>query len=259
MKNNKYNLWTEEDMVVRGGSGKGTFDSCIPSIEYFKATSSAKSCIVICPGGGYTSKTMDYEGEEIAEFLNENGINAFVLDYRLHPDNHPAPLSDALKALSLAKSLAGELGYDKNKVGIMGFSAGGHLAASAGTMWTDEESRPDAMILAYPVITMGKYTHIGTKAALIGDSNNESIVDDLSCENRVDKRTPPAFIWHTVSDEAVPVMNSLLFANALAAKSIPFELHIYPEGEHGLGLAKDVPGACSWSKLCIDWLRNLGF
>lgn len=259
MNNKKYTLWTDEDMVVRSGSGKGTFDSCIPSIEYFKASTQAKGCVIICPGGGYSSKAMDHEGKEIAEFLNQNAIDAFILDYRVHPDNHPAPLSDALKAVSLARSLADNLGYAKDKIGIMGFSAGGHLAASAGTMWTKEESRPDALILAYPVITMAKHTEIGSKGNLIGVSSNESIIDDLSCENRVDKQTPPTFIWHTAADEIVSVMNSLLFANALTAKSIPFELHVFPDGVHGLGLAKDTPGACIWSKLCIDWLRNLGF
>ncbi|MHB1454686.1 MAG: alpha/beta hydrolase [Saccharofermentanales bacterium] len=262
----KYPLWTDDEMVTRSGSGKGTFLSCKPSMEFFPAAGSDGSaamnkggCVIVCPGGGYEGKTMDYEGEEIAVFLNGNGINAFVLDYRLSPDRHPAPLNDALRAIEIAKKLADELGYFPDKIGIMGFSAGGHLAASAGTMWTGENSRPNAMVLCYPVITMGKLTHIGTRSNLLGDSINEASIGDLSCENRVDKQTPPAFIWHTMDDEAVPVGNALLFANALTAKSIPFELHIYPHGRHGLGLAHGEPAVSTWSGLCIDWLKRLGF
>lgn len=259
METKKYMLWTQEDMVVRSGSGKGTFDSCSPSMEFFKSKTPSKGCIIVCPGGAYKDKTMSYEGRDIAEFLTDNGVNAFLLDYRLNPDIHPAPVNDALKAVARARDLSSELGYEKNKIGIMGFSAGGHLAASAGTMWTDINNRPDLMILCYPVITMGKYTHIGTKANLMGENMSDALADDLSCENRVDKQTPPAFIWHTAEDEAVPAINSLLFANALSVKNIPFELHIFPKGQHGLGLAQDVPGTRAWSGLCIEWLRGQGF
>ncbi|MHB8964066.1 MAG: alpha/beta hydrolase [Saccharofermentanales bacterium] len=262
----KYPLWTEDDMVTRSGSGKGTFLSGKPSMEFFPADGDGvpgqadrRGCVIVCPGGGYGSKTMDYEGEEIAEFLNRHGIHAFVLDYRLSPDHHPAPLNDALRAIEMAKKLSGELGYLSDKIGIMGFSAGGHLAASAGTMWTGEANRPDAMVLCYPVITMGKLTHIGSRSNLLGENINEASIGDMSCENRVDKQTPPAFIWHTADDEGVPVANALLFANALTAKSIPFELHIYPHGRHGLGLAHDEPAVGTWSSLCISWLNRLGF
>ncbi|MDD2393248.1 MAG: alpha/beta hydrolase [Eubacteriales bacterium] len=262
MEIERYQLWAEEDMVARSGSGRGTFTSCIPGMDFYPSGSgnSERGCVIVCPGGGYKYKTMSYEGRDIALFLNDNGLDAFVLDYRLAPDTHPAPLNDALRAVEMARQLAPELGYDSGKIGIMGFSAGGHLAASAGTMWNKPENRPDAMILCYPVITMGnKYTHPDSRANLMGENINESTIGDLSCENRVSKQTPPAFIWHTVSDQSVHVENSILFASALTAKSVPYEMHLFPEGRHGLGLASDVEGACEWSGLCIKWLKRMGF
>jgi len=261
MLENNYRLWSDDEMVTHGGSGKGTFLSCIPSITYFASNNESrdKGCVIVCPGGGYEIKTMGYEGEDVALFLNSHGIDAYVLDYRIKPDFHPAPLTDALRAIELARSMAEEKNYSAEKIGIMGFSAGGHLAASAGTMWTSEDNRPDALGLCYPLITMGKYGHSSSKANLIGDRMTEGLADDLSCENRVNKQTPPAFIWHTANDETLPAENVLLFAEAMSAKSIPYELHIYPDGRHGLGLAKDYPGVSSWPGLFVDWLKRLGF
>ncbi len=261
MDEKRYQLWTEEDMVVRSGSGRGTFSSCVPGMDFYPSGTSGRSkgCVIICPGGAYSSKTADYEGSEIAAFLNSKGIDAFVLDYRISPDTHPAPLNDVLKAVETARNLADELGYKSDKIAVMGFSAGGHLAASAATMWNKPANRPDAVVLCYAVITMGKYTHQETRANLIGENINDSSIGDLSCENRVNKQTPPAFLWHTAADEVVPAENALLFAGALAAKSIPFEMHIFPEGRHGLGLAKDTAGACEWSSLCAKWLKRMGF
>ena len=266
MSNAQYPLWNEDEMIVRSGSGKGTFVSCKPSMTYFPAEVGAqeapdhvRGCVIVCPGGGYGMKAMDYEGDEIASFLNQHGIHAFVLDYRVAPDSHPAPLNDALRAVEHARRLSAELGYAADHIGVLGFSAGGHLAASAGTMWTSEHNRPDAMILCYPVITMGKHTHIGSRANLLGENTNEATIGDMSIENRVDKQTPPAFLWHTADDEGVPVENTLLMAQALSAKSVPFELHVYPHGRHGLGLGSETPGVRTWSALCVDWLRRLGF
>lgn len=265
--NNTFLLWDDDEINSYGSSiGKGTFQSCLPTMKFFPANNKNKTgnhnkgCVIVCPGGGYEYKAVDHEGYEIVNFLNKNNINAFLLDYRVYPDIHPAPLTDALRAIEKARDLADKLGYNPQKIGILGFSAGGHLAASAATMWTDIKSRPDAVILAYSVITMGnKYTHQGSRSNLVGENISGQIIDDLSCENRVNKQTPPAFIWHTVSDEAVPVENSLLFADALSMKSIPFELHIFPEGPHGLGLAQTTPGVKHWPALMIDWLKRLGF
>jgi len=260
MKNKNFMLWSDAEMVSRSGSGSGTFHSCKPNMTYYPAKTPAPAgCVIVCPGGGYESKTMDYEGSLVAQMLNDNGINAFVLDYRIAPDRHPSPINDAFRAIEMAKDLAASLGYLPNKIGILGFSAGGHLAACAGTMWTNGKSRPDAIVLCYPVISMGKHTHIATRTNLLGDSVNNASISDMSCENRVDRQTPPTFLWHTANDESVPVDNSLLMATALASKAVSFEMHIYPSGTHGLGLAKESPVVSTWTGHCIDWLHGLGF
>lgn len=260
MKKKKFMLWSDSEMVARSGSGAGTFHSCTPGMTFYPATSPGPAgCVIVCPGGGYEAKTMKEEGEDVALFLNQNGIHAFVLDYRIAPDYHPSPINDAFRAIEMAKDLATTLGYRPDKVGIAGFSAGGHLAASAGTMWTNGKSRPDAVILGYPVISMGKYTHTGSRTHLLGDTVSPAAVSDMSCENRVDRQTPPTFLWHTANDEAVPVENSLLMATALSAKAVPFELHIYPKGSHGMGLATEDPIVSTWTGHCIAWLKGLGF
>lgn len=260
MSNEKFLLWHDSEMVARSGSGSGTFQSCKSSITFYPAKGNKPSgCVIVCPGGGYAMKASDYEGEDVARMFSENGINAFVLDYRVFPDLHPSPVNDAFRAIEMAKDLAPQLGYLADKIAILGFSAGGHLAACAGTMWTSGKSRPDAMILCYPVISMGKYTDIGTKTNLLGDTINSAAISDMSCENRVDRQTPPAFIWHTANDPVVPVENALLMASALSAKAVPFELHIYPKGPHGMGMAKTDPVVSSWTKHCLDWLNGLGF
>ncbi|MHB1483718.1 MAG: alpha/beta hydrolase [Saccharofermentanales bacterium] len=260
MENKKFMLWNDDEMVTRSGSGAGTFLSCKPSITFYSAgNTNPAGCVIVCPGGGYGSKTSDYEGEDVARMLNTHGIDAFVLDYRIAPDIHPAPLNDAFRAITMARDLAAELGYLSDKVGILGFSAGGHLAACAGTMWTSGKSRPDAMVLCYPVISMGKFTHIGTRSNLLGNTVNSASISDMSCENRVDRHASPAFIWHTADDEAVPVENSLMMASALSTKAIPFELHIYPKGRHGLGLAVEDPIVSTWTGHCIAWLKSQGF
>jgi len=256
----KIMLWNSDEMVTRSGSGMGTFESCSPGITYYPAKSEKSGgCIIICPGGAYMMKSTEKEGTDVAEFLNNEGFDAFVLDYRIKPDYHPSPMKDALKAIETVRRMADNFGYNPNKIAIMGFSAGGHVAASAATMWSSENSKPDAVILCYPVITMGKYANIGSKTNLFGENISQALCDDMSCENRVDKHTPPAFIWHTADDNAVSVENSLLFACALSSKSVPFELHIYPHGEHGLGLAKGVESIEKWPGLCAKWLRSLGF
>lgn len=260
MKNKNFLLWSDSEMVTRSGSGTGTFNSCKPSITFFPAkTASSAGCVIVCPGGGYELKTMKEEGTDVALMLNENGINAFVLDYRIYPDLHPSPSNDAFRAIEMARDLAPTLGYLPDKIGICGFSAGGHLAACAGTMWTSGKNRPDAVVLCYPVISMGKYTHIGSRAHLLGDSVNSAAISDMSCENRVDRQSSPTFLWHTATDEAVPVENALLMASALSSKAVPFELHIYPNGSHGLGLAIGDPVVSTWAKHCVDWLKGLGF
>ncbi len=260
MKNKNYLLWSDSEMVSRSGSGFGTFNSCKPNMTFYPAkTPEPSGCVIICPGGGYETKTMKEEGSDIALMLNDHGISAFVLDYRVYPDLHPSPSNDAFRAIEMARDLAPTLGYRSDKIAICGFSAGGHLAACAGTMWTNGKSRPDAAILCYPVISMGKCTHIGSRAHLLGDSANAAMISDMSCENRVDRQTPPMFIWHTATDADVPVENALLMANALSSKGVSFELHIYPHGPHAMFLAENDPVVSTWSKHCVAWLKGLGF
>lgn len=252
-------LWDESEKHGGASSGAGTFHSCNPSITSYPAEDGhGRGTVIVCPGGGYEFKA-DHEGEPVALWLNSIGINAYVLDYRVNPDIHPAPMMDVRRAISTARKLAPDNGASSGHVAVLGFSAGGHLAACSGTMWDSPESRPDAMVLCYPVISFGKYGHVGSRINLLGETANSASISDMSLENRVDRQTPPAFIWHTADDELVPVENSLMFASALAAKQVHFSCHVFPNGEHGLGLAGEYEKINIWTKLCADFLQTLGF
>jgi acetyl esterase/lipase len=228
-----------------------------------------RGAVIVLPGGGYEMKA-DHEGAPIARMLNEAGISAFVLDYRVSPYRHPIPLLDAQRAVRLVRSRAKEFGIRPDRIAILGFSAGGHLASTAGTHFdagnphavdpVDREScRPDAMVLCYPVVSLGEFTHEGSRNNLIGGSPTADLRNSLSNELMVGNDTPPAFIWHTADDEAVPVENSLLFAGSLSAHGIEFELHVFPHGPHGLGLAPGDPTVGKWPELCTAWLKRRGF
>lgn len=234
-------------------------------IPYLVESEEPRGAVIVCPGGAY-EHLAPHEGEPIARWANSLGYSAFVLHYRLA--QHPAPLEDAQRAVQLVRAKASEFNILPEKIAILGFSAGGHLAASAGTFFTSGDStakdpiercssRPDAMILCYPVISFGPYGHRGSMVNLLGGEPSEDLRERLSLENSVTKETPPCFIWHTADDEAVPVENSLLFARALREKKVPFALHIYPEGRHGLGLGEGLEA--SWTELCGKWLGSLGF
>lgn len=254
----------------------GNSDKDIPTLTaYFppadKATGAA---IVICPGGGYAGLAA-HEGDGYARFLNEQGIAGFVLKYRLGPNGyrHPSMLNDAARAVRLVRAKAAGWKLDSKRIGIMGSSAGGHLASTLLTHFdqgkTDasdpverESSRPDLGILCYAVITMGQFTHEGSKHNLLGNGPSAELVRELSNELQVSKETPPCFIWHTFEDKAVPVENSLQFAEALRKAGVPFDLHIYEHGPHGLGLgSRDYDPAKwhPWTKDCIFWLKARGF
>lgn len=235
-----------------------------PSVKEFKVEGS-RGAVVVCPGGGYGFKA-PHEGDPIAEMLNEASISAYVLDYRVAPCHHLAPLSDASRAIRVVRAM----GYEK--VGILGFSAGGHLTCSAATLYTagdpDAEdpierlsSRPDAFVPCYAVISFMKYPHIGSRANLLGEAlmDDQRTVRRFSAEENITPDTPPAFIWHTAADNCVPVENSLMLCAALAAKGVNSELHIFAEGEHGLGLAPELPDVARWAGLCQNWLVNQGF
>ncbi|AOZ94174.1 alpha/beta hydrolase [Paenibacillus crassostreae] len=229
----------------------------------------SSSAIIICPGGGY-HHLADHEGEPVASWLNHHGISAFVLHYRIAPHHEPAPQMDSRQAIRYVRANAEKFGVDPSRIGILGFSAGGHVAAMAGTAFDSgnpesdhlverTSSRPDLMVLCYPVITMKSFGHSGSRENLIGPSPSELLVSQYSAETHVSSETPPAFIWHTANDSAVSVENSLQFALSLSSHSISYELHIFPEGRHGLGLAKDFPAVAQWSDLCMVWLKQQGW
>jgi acetyl esterase/lipase len=221
--------------------------------------------IIVCPGGAYADLA-PHEGEPIARWANSLGYAAFVLHYRLA--RHPAPLNDAQKAIRYLRSQAKAFNIEPSQIGILGFSAGGHLAAASGVFFTPGNvasedpqarvsSRPDAMILCYPVISFGPYGHRESMINLLGENPPANLVEEFSLEKAVSSQTPPAFIWHTADDDGVPVENSLLLAKALRDHDVPFALHVFPHGRHGLGLGEGL--SADWTELCGKWLRDLGF
>lgn len=257
-------LWT-------GGApgALGSADKDIPTItpylpESEKATGAA---VVICPGGGY-GHLAEHEGKDYALWLKEQGVAGFVLKYRLGSDGykHPCMLQDAARAVRLVRCRAAEFKVDTDRIGIMGSSAGGHLASTLVTHWdegkpADEDpvervsSRPDLGILCYAVVTLGVFTHQGSKRNLLGDKPPPELVWSLSNELQVTPRTPPCFVWHTWEDPAVPLENSLEFAGSLRRAGVPFDFHIYEKGSHGIGLA----GGHPWTRDCSYWLKARGF
>ncbi|OPZ08677.1 MAG: Acetylxylan esterase precursor [candidate division BRC1 bacterium ADurb.BinA364] len=193
-----------------------------------------------------------------------------MLQYRVAPNQHPAPLMDAKRAIRIVRSRAAQWNVDPEKIAILGFSAGGHLAGSLAVHWDEGDpqaadpldrisARPDAAVLCYAVLSAGVHRHAGSFRNLLGPEPSSEMLAFMSLENHVDDRTPPTFLWHTAADAGVPVENSLVFAEALSAHKRPFELHVYPEGRHGLGLAPDDPHLATWSELCAQWLIGMGW
>mgnify|MGYP001484006323 CR=1 FL=1 len=228
------------------------------------------TAVVVVPGGGYGHLAIDKEGHQVARWLNSLGVAAFVLKYRLGPKyRHPAMLMDAQRAIRTVRARAAEWNVDPSRIGILGFSAGGHLASTAGTHFDPGKpdssdpietvsSRPDFMILIYPVITLrDEYTHQGSKRNLLGPEPDPRLVELLSNERQVTPETPPTFLVHTTDDRAVPVENSLLFYQALRSAGVPAEMHIYQSGPHGFGLAPNDPVLSSWLERCEDWMARL--
>ncbi|MGM0532608.1 MAG: alpha/beta hydrolase [Bacteroidota bacterium] len=230
--------------------------------------------VVICPGGGYSILAYDWEGTDIAKWLNSEGIAGIVLKYRLPGSEsnivrHKSPLLDAQRAIRLTRYHAGEWNIDPDRVGVMGFSAGGHLASTLGTHFDERMTgaedpaamascRPDFMVLVYSVISFDpEYGHMGSRNNLLGEDPGQQLVDRFSNEKQVTPNTPPTFLIHAGDDEGVPVQNSLMFYKALQENDVPAEMHIYPEGGHGFGLALENEHLHTWTDLCIDWMKNL--
>jgi len=244
-----------------------------PSLTPFAVPkgSGSGSAIVVCPGGGYQNLSMDKEGYAVARWLNTLGVSAFVLKYRLGPRyHHPIELGDAQRAIRMVRSRAAEYGIEADRIGIMGFSAGGHLASTAGTHFDSGNpnapdpidragSRPDFMVLCYPVISFGAFAHPGSKRNLLGDNPDPKLVELLSNELQVTKTTPPTFLFHTTTDVTVPVENSVMFYLALRKAGVPAEMHIYERGPHGVGLAASDPVLSTWPARLADWLRIHGW
>jgi acetyl esterase/lipase len=257
-------LWKE------GAPGAlGTDPKDIPTLTPFLAPKekATGATVVVLPGGGYGGLAQ-HEGKDYALWLNSLGVHAFVLKYRLGPSGykHPRMLEDAARAVRTVRARAQEWDLDPKRVGIMGSSAGGHLAstllthfdggnANGSDLIEKESSRPDIGILCYPVITMGHFTHEGSKKNLLGANPSEQLVEFLSNEKQVTRDTPPTFLFHTVEDTAVPVENSMMFADALRKNGVSFDLHIYEKGRHGIGLANGHP----WTKDCEAFLKVHGF
>ena len=271
-------LWPQGTPGVKGtdpDTDVPTLTICLP-----KAGTATGAAAVVCPGGGYGMLAVEHEGKQVAEWLNSLGVAAFILKYRLGPRyHHPAMLEDAGRAIRTVRTGSDRWGVDPHKIAIIGFSAGGHLASTAGTHFDSGKpssedpiervsSRPDRLILVYPVIALATpFGHAGSLRNLLGNNPTPELIESLSNERQVTKDTPPTFLAHTNADKGVPAENSLLFALALRKAGVPVELHLFERGPHGLGLGggsaqfkiSPDPAFQMWPKLCENWLKNQGF
>ena len=268
---NAFPLWPEGAPGALGQAEKDTptLTPFLPAAE--KATGAA---FIICPGGGYGGLA-EHEGKGYALWFNEHGIAGFVLKYRLGSAGyrHPIMLQDAGRAVRLVRARAAEWQVDPKRIGIIGSSAGGHLASTLLTHFDAgkpdaadpierQSSRPDLGVLCYPVITMGQFGHQGSKNNLLGKDPSPELVGELSNELHVTKDTPPCFLWHTYADTGVLVENSLQFAAALRKAGVPFDLHVYQKGAHGIGLGSQPYGGGDrhpWTRDCLFWLKAQGW
>jgi acetyl esterase/lipase len=263
------------DLLWQGGAPGvlGDTDEDRPTLTIY-LPDSAKAAgfgVVVCPGGGYQMLAMDHEGRQVAQWLNGLGIAAFVLKYRLGPRyHHPVEMQDGQRAMRFVRFHAQDYGIAADRIGVWGFSAGGHLASTLGTHFDRGNPdaadpiervscRPDFMILAYPVISFAApYVHKGSMHNLLGDNPGPQVVQSLSNELQVTTETPPTFLFATGSDEAVPVENSVLFYEALRRNHVAAELHIFERGPHGVGLAPKDPALSVWPTLLANWFRTRG-
>ncbi|MCA9246884.1 MAG: alpha/beta hydrolase [Planctomycetales bacterium] len=263
-------LWPE------GAPGaKGQAENDQPKLILYRAAqeAAAPTAVVICPGGGYGHLAMDHEGHQIAAWLNSLGVTAAICDYRHRGKGygHPAPLDDAQRAIRTLRHRAADLNVAPNQIGILGFSAGGHLASTAATKFDagqteaadpvmQQSSRPDFAVLCYPVISFTQpCTHTGSRRNLLGADATDEQFREFSSELNVTAKTPPTFLFSTSEDTGVPPENSILFYQALVKAKVPAELHIFQRGRHGLGLAASVPGTRAWPQLCASWFEANGW
>jgi len=254
-----------------GASGNDESDKPTLTIFLPAEKSASRTGVVVCPGGGYGALANNHEGRQVANWLNSLGMAAFVLKYRLGPRyHHPIELGDAQRAIRMVRAQAAQYGVAPDRIGIMGFSAGGHLASTAGTHFDAGDSgasdpidhassRPDFLVLGYPVISFTTiYTHKGSLKNLLGESPDPKLVENLSNELQVTPQTPPTFLFHTNEDKGVPAENSVLFYLALRKAGVPAEMHIFERGPHGVGLALADPALSMWPTLLANWFRERG-
>jgi acetyl esterase/lipase len=269
-------LWPEGVPNARANPGSekldGTFISNVsqPTLTYYPAATGrpAGTAVIIAPGGSYKFLAFDHEGRQYAQWLSSLGVAAFVLKYRLADYGHPAPLQDVLRAIRTVRAHASDYGVAPDRIGVMGSSAGGHLAASAATLFDDPagrtgaaldavSGRPDFALLIYPVITLMPPTaHAGSRHALLGANPTPEMVKAMSVETRVGAQTPPTFLVHAQDDGAVPVDNSILFFQALTRAHVPAEMHLFERGGHGIGMGAGHGDISLWPKRAEEWLRD---
>ena len=257
----------------RAPGALGDADADRPTITVFRAAGrqTGGTSVIIAPGGGYVNLAIDKEGRQIASWFNAMGVTAFVLKYRLGPRyHHPIELGDAQRAIRLVRSRAMQFGIAPDRIGMMGFSAGGHLAATAGTRFDDGNagapdevdrvsSRPDFLILAYPVISFDPaIAHAGSVRSLLGENPAPALLQELSAELHVNAKTPPTFLFGTNADTTVPSENTVRFYLALRQAKVPAEMHIFENGPHGVGLDLGDPALSLWPTLLTNWLRGRG-
>jgi acetyl esterase/lipase len=249
----------------------GQEDGDRPTLTIFRARQPSGASVVVAPGGGYAALASNHEGRQVANLLNAAGVTAFVLKYRLGPRyHHPIELGDAQRAIRLVRARAQEFGLAADRIGMMGFSAGGHLTATAGTHFDAGKPdasdpidrvgcRPDFLVLAYPVISFDPaIAHGGSVRNLLGENPDPKLIEDLSNDLRVTPQTPPTFLFHTNADTGVVAENSVRFYLALRRNKVPAELHIFENGPHGVGLALGDSALSQWPVLLTNWLRGRG-
>ncbi|MDG2221584.1 MAG: alpha/beta hydrolase [Rubripirellula sp.] len=264
-------LWPNESLQQRG-------DGDVPQLIITKVDSDKPTAgVVILPGGGYRGHAMDHEGYQFARWFADLGVTSAICTYRLRGKGnegqgygHPYPMMDAQRAIQTLRARAKELNLDPNRIGVIGFSAGGHLCSTVSTHFAESKpnsldliarasSRPDFAILCYPVIAFDQsFTHRGSQRNLLGENPDPELVTLLSNEQQVSASTPPSFLFHTVEDKVVSAKNSVVYFSACLEQGVPAELHLFPKGRHGLGLAAGQPGADQWPELCAEWLRRRG-
>jgi acetyl esterase/lipase len=268
-------LWDGKAPEAVGTESKDNPDGLLYRLPIEKPGSDGalRPCLVIYPGGGYGGLAIDHEGYQIARWANSIGFTAFICKYRMRRDGygHPVPMLDAQRAVRLARAKSAEWGVDPHRVGIIGFSAGGHLASTVLTHFdggnadsadpiAKQSSRPDFGILCYPVIAMIEpFTHAGSRKNLLGPEPDPALLKLLNNHEQVTSQTPPTFVFQTQEDAVVLADNALAFYSAMVKHKVPGELHLFQKGKHGVGLGAGIPGSEKWPDLCRTWLKTSGF